>query len=153
MGRFDFFGLHGLPFHEFYFEFRGWVSLQRFSNLWLEAFPNSFLLSWRKLCNIIKKSCRQGILVSPARFSSPSKAHFSPDGSMRVVWIFLALFEMPRQLIHKCRDAQLTGAPLAVWDFCFCSILPPSSSLMSRFSECVVRGMAKLVGCQRVRHW
>lgn len=63
--------------------------------------PSSFLLSWRKLCVAVSKSYWQGTLVSTALFSSPLKENFSPDGSILVIWIFRAPFEILRQLICK----------------------------------------------------
>lgn len=106
--------------------------------------PNSFLLSWRKSCVVISKPYWQGTLVSTAWFLSSLKENFSPDGSILVIWIFRALFEIPRQLICKRRDAQLPCIQRAIRDSRF--RLSPSC-LCHQAPLDMAGGTLELFGC------
>lgn len=97
--------------------FLSWVSLQRFSNLWLEAFPQTVFLSAGENRVLLFQSLTGKALWS-VQHDSPLlwKENFSPDGSILVIWIFRALLEIPRQLICKRRDAQLPCIQRAIRD-------------------------------------
>lgn len=110
-----------------------------------KLFPNSILLSWRKLCAVISKSYWHGTLVSTAWFSSPLNENFSPDGSILVIWIFRALFEILRQPICKRRDAQLPCIQRAIRDSDFW--LCPSSAHVTRLPLGITGGSLELFGC------
>lgn len=119
-----FFGSHGLLFHEFWGFCIEWAR-RGFQICDCKIFPNSFLLSWRKSCVVISKSYWQGTLVSTAWLSSPLKENFSPDGSILVIWIFWAPFEILRHLICKRRDAQLACIQWLTLETLIFGCLPP----------------------------